>query len=154
MASDGSRGPKPWKQRHAKTLFLRVPAADFPLVARGRKTEFRSASGMVSGLHFVEPPTPVVAYMEKRGKYESKLMVLEERRTEPLGAISEESLRNEGFATLAEFRRYWMRRERRRFRPTRDVVVYRVRPFEQSDAEWFARKLIEHLYGEWWLPAP
>lgn len=149
MASDGSHGPKPWKQRHAKTLFLRVPAADWQLVTRGHKREFRAASGRGSGLHFVETPTPVVAYMERRGKYESRLMVLEERRTEPLGAITEESLRAEGFETLAEFRRYWMKRERRRFLPTRDCVVYRVRPWQPGDAESFAEVILERLYGEW-----
>lgn len=149
MAADGSNGPKPWKQRRASTAFLRVPAADWPAVSRGKKTEFRAASGQVSGLHFVETPTLVVAYRVKRGEYEGKLMVLEERRSEPLDAIDEEGLRREGFRTFAEFRRYWMRRERRRFRPTREVVVFRVRPFTEDDREVFSERILEHLYGEW-----
>ncbi len=149
MASDGTHGPKPWKQRHAKTLFLRVPAADWQLVTRGRKTEFRAASGNASGLHFAETPTPVVAYMQRRGKYESRLMVLEERRTEPLGSIDGEGLRREGFESFEQFRRYWMQRERRRFRPTRDVVVYRVRPWTPEDEDTFSTRLLAHLFGEW-----
>lgn len=149
MASDGSNGPKPWKQRQARTVFLRVPAADWPAVSRGKKREFRAASGQVSGLHFVEPPTPVVCYTVRVGKHDSRLMVLEKRWTEPLGSITDESLRNEGFSSFEEFRRYWMRRERRRFRPTREVVVYSVRPWDGGDEDWFSQELLKHLYGEW-----
>lgn len=149
MAADGSNGPKPWKQRQARTVFLRVPAADWHLVKSGYKREFRAASGQVSALQFVEPPTLVVAYTERRGHHEGIIMVLEERWREPLGAITAESLENEGFATFEAFRRYWMEREKRRFRPTREVTVYRVRPFEQGDIEVFSLRILEHLYGEW-----
>jgi hypothetical protein len=149
MASDGSHGPKPWKQREARTVFLRVPAADWVAVSQGKKREFRAASGQVSGLHFVEPPTLVVAYAIREHRHDSQAMVLEKRWKEPLGAISEESLRAEGFASFPEFRRYWMRRERRRFRPTRDVIVYRVRPITEEDRYDFADRLLKHLYGEW-----
>lgn len=149
MGSDGSNGPKPWKQRQARTIFLRVPAADWPLVSRGKKREFRAASGQVSALQFVEPPTPVVAYTERRGQHEGIIMVLERRWREPLGAITEESLEAEGFHTFEAFRRYWMQREKRRFRPTREVTVYRVRPWTPDDIEVFSLRILEHLYGEW-----
>jgi hypothetical protein len=149
MQQTSGKGPKPYKQRKASTVFLRIPPGDYSAIARGAKTEFRGASGRVSGLHFVQPPTPVVGYTERLGKYKSTLLVLEKRWTEPLGAISDESLRNEGFESLAHFRRYWMDRERRRFRPTRDVVVYRVRPWNEDDQRVFSSRILDHLYGEW-----
>lgn len=148
MASDGSNGPKPWTQRQARTVFLRVPNRDWAAVKNGAKTEFRPASGQVSGLKWVELPTPVVAYTKSVRGYASKLMVLEARWQERLAAISPESLRREGFQSLAEFRRYWMARERRRFRPEHIVTVFRVRPWTPVDREVFADALLERLYGE------
>lgn len=148
MASDGTNGPKPYTQRRASTVFLRVPYADWPAVSRGKKREFRGSRGNTSGLHFVNPPTPVVAYTVRQGQYQAKLMVLEKRWSEQLGAISDESLAAEGFKSLAEFRRYWMMRERRRFMPTREVVAYRVSPFEPGDIDIFGRRIMRHLYGE------
>lgn len=160
MASDGSAGPKPYDQKRASTIFLRVPWADWPAVRRGYKTEFRAASGAVSGLKWVDPPTPVVAYsFHKTFGHEAELMVLEERWQEPLAAISDESLRREGFSTLAEFRSYWCAREKRRFTPTRMIVAYRVRPFRWNgedgvpdDPTVFSRQLFDHLYGAFTPP--
>jgi hypothetical protein len=149
MAADGGHGPKPFQQHRASTTFLRVPAADWPLIARGAKTEFRGARGASSQLWSVEPPTPVVAYAIMRGVHEGHLMLLEEVRREPLGAISDESLRREGFSSFAEFRRYWMHREKRRFQPTREVFVYRVRPWLPSDRTKMATMLFDRLYGDW-----
>lgn len=153
MANDGSHGPKPWTQRQARTIFLRVPTADWIDVTRGRKHEFRAGSGACSALWSVEPPTPVVAYRTRRiggrDEYDSKLMVLERRWQEPLGAISAASLDAEGFETLAEFRRYWMTRERRRFTPTRMVTCYEVRPFVAGEDETLGRMLLKRLYGDW-----
>jgi hypothetical protein len=148
MPPGTGKGPKPYKQRTASTIFLRVPVADWPALIRGKKREFRAASGNASGLHFVQTPTPVVCYMERLGKYAARLMVLERRWSEPLGAITPESLRAEGFQSFAEFRRYWMRREHRRFRPTREITVYEVRPWEPTDYNEFAYQLLHHLYGE------
>lgn len=150
MGSDGSNGPRPWTQRQASTTFLRVPAADWPLVKRGLKTEFRASSGAVSGLKFVKPPTPVVAYAVTPGMgHDAKLMVLTDRFQESLGAISDESLANEGFDTFAEFRAYWCQREKRRFTPTRMIVAYRVRPFDPpTDQTYFAERMFNHLFGE------
>lgn len=153
MGADGSQGPKPFIQRQAQTIFLRVPFYDWPLVSGGSKTEFRAGSGSVSGLKWVEPPIPVVAYTHHHVQgYFSKLMVLEERRQEPLAAITAESLEREGFESFEEFRSYWCAREKRRFTPTRQIVVYRVRPFEQGDDERFADQLFEHLYGAFKSP--
>jgi hypothetical protein len=147
-------GPRPYEQKRSSTVFLRVPWADWPAVRRGIKTEFRAASGAVSGLKFVEPPCPVVAYSwHPTHGHEAELMVLEDRFQEPLAAISDESLEREGFSTLAEFRAYWCAREKRRFTPTRMIVAYRVRPFvwdsdvRQPDDQFFAQRLFDHLYG-------
>lgn len=154
MASDGSNGPKPWTQRHASTVFLRVPTIDWVEVKRGMKTEFRGSPGAVSGLKFVEPPTPVVAYRVDRSHgYDAALMVLEDRWQEELGSISPESLEREGFETFAEFRRYFVLRERRRFRLTRNVTVYRLRPWDpEKDQRHFADLLLDRLFGAF-LPA-
>lgn len=149
MGNDGSNAPQPWVQRQARTLFLRVPNSEWISVSRGSKREFRASQRAVSALWNVEPPTPVVAYRQhKVYGYDSKLMVLEEKWQEPLGAISAESLRREGFETLTEFRKHWMRRERRRFAPTRLVTCYRVRPWLEVDKEIMGRSLLETLYGE------
>lgn len=153
MASDGSNGPKPWVQRQASTVFLRVPTADWTVVRRGMKTEFRASPGAVSGLKFIEPPTPVVAYRVDRSHgYDAALMVLEDRWQEPVGSISPESLEREGFASFPEFRRYFVNRERRKFRMTRNVTVYRIRPWCPTDARTFADDLLKRLYGAF-LPA-
>lgn len=149
MGADGSKGPKPWSQHQARTLFLRVPLDDWPAVKRGIKTEFRGQPGALSGLKFVDPPAPVVAYSYSRMRgYDSALMVLEDRMQEPLMAISEESLRREGHESVAHFRRYWMARERKRFNPMAEIVAYRIRPWLPDDVERFARRLLERLYGD------
>jgi hypothetical protein len=155
MAADGSRGPRPWAKRTVSTTFLRVPIADWPAVKRGLKTEFRASPGRnsVPQLHDLPTPSPVVAYAIRRGRHDGRLMVLEELWSEPLGAISPESLAREGFGSLAEFRAYWLRREHVRFRPTRQVMCFRVRPLREGDIEDFAQRAFEHLYAEHLPPA-
>lgn len=148
MGADGSRGPRPYEQRFASTLFLRLPANEFRAISRGRKSEFRSSPGKTSQLDRVKTPIPVVAYMQhpRRG-YDARLMVLEETWQEPLGTIRPESLQREGQPDLAHFRRYWMSRTRRPFTPTRMVAVFRVRPWREEDREQFAELIFDHLYG-------
>lgn len=149
MAADGSKGPKPYEQRRASTVFVRVPTSDWVEVKSGHKTEFRGSPGAVSSLNWVETPTPVVAYRYSRAHgYDAALMVLEERWQEPLGAITPESLAREGHESFAHFRRYWIRREGKRFRPTREVVVYRIRRWAPEDARLFADRLLARLYGD------
>lgn len=151
MGVNGSHGPKPYDKRQASTIFLRVPIRDWPAVKRGYKTEFRAGTGKnaVPQLWGVQPPVPVVAYAVRDGEHDARLMVLEELWQEPLGAISPESLRREGFDSLDEFRTYWISRERRRFRPLRNVFAYRVRPWHPEDREVFADRTLTHLYGDW-----
>jgi hypothetical protein len=150
VAADGSRGPRPFTQRRVSTTFLRVPVRDWPAVKRGYKTEFRAGVGKnaVPRLFSIQTPIPVVAYSVRNGRHDAKLMVLEELWQEPLGAITDESLAREGFASLADFRTYWMAREHKRFTPTRQVFAYRVRQWEPDDVEDLPGRIFEHLYGE------
>lgn len=150
MAADGSRGPRPYTQRRLSTVFLRVPSRDWPAVKRGIKTEFRAGAGKgaVPQLFGVPTPIPVVAYAIRQGRHDARLMMLEQLWQEPLGAIGSESLQREGFKSLAEFRSYWMERERKRFTPTRNVFCYRVRPWHAGDVDHAGDRLLRHLYGD------
>lgn len=149
MVGASGAGPRPYTQRQARTIFLRVPHAEFSRVVAGTKTEFRASPRACTQLWSVEPPTPVVAYAIFPGtRYERRLMVLEEMWREPLGSAARpESLEREGQPTFAHFRRYWMKREKTAFRPTREVSVYRVRPLEPGDDAELAAALFERLYG-------
>jgi hypothetical protein len=150
VAADGSRGPRPFVQRRVSTTFLRVPIGDWPAVKRGYKTEFRNSVGKnnVPRLFTILTPAPVIAYSIRNGRYDAQLMWLEELWQEPLGAIGPQSLAREGFASLAEFRTYWMAREHKRFTPTRMVFAYRVRAFDGDDVDDAAARIFDHLYGE------
>jgi hypothetical protein len=149
MASTGTRGPKPWTQHQASTIFLRVPSADWAAVRYGGKREFRASSGKVSQLWNVECPVPVVAYkIDSFGRYDCALMVLEAVWQEPLGAISPESLKAEGFESFAHFRRYWCIREKRYFRPLHKTMVFKVRPWQAEDDRDMADALLKRLYGD------
>lgn len=152
----GSRGPRPFISRQTSTLFLRVPSADWSRIYVGEKTEFRARPGEASRLLTVNLPTPVVAYAQRRATgYQSKLMVLEEKRYEPLFNIAQdaEALAREGFETYDEFRRYWRARRKGIYRPMEMVHVFRVRPWGGYDLQRFGVQLLAHLYGEW-LPTP
>lgn len=142
-------GPRPYKQRRARTIFLRVPYSEWGAVKAGRKREFRASPKATPQLWDVDPPLPVVAYaISKALGYRSQLMILEETWREPLGAISAESLKQEGQPDIAHFRRYWMGREHTAFKPTRLVSVFRVRPWQPSDFATMGERLLERLYGE------
>lgn len=148
MGSSGD-GPKPWRQAEARTVFLRVPYSEYAQVIAGRKSEFRASPRACSQLWSVEPPLPVVAYaiFPSRG-YRGELMLLQGMWREPLGAISAESLERERQPDMAHFRRYWMKREKTAFKPTRMVSVFRVRPWSEHDRDEMAFKLLYRLYGE------
>jgi hypothetical protein len=94
-------------------------------------------------------PLPCVAYrLHPYHGYEAVLTVLEAVWRERLGAISEESIANEGFAAMAEFRRAWIIREKRRFPLLAPVTVHRVRPWTPEDAAAMGDALLRHLYGD------
>jgi hypothetical protein len=153
MGADGSRGPRPFKQRRASTLFVRVPSSEWPEVKRGLKREFRALSGHVSALWNVEPPTPIVAYrINGHGEYDARLMVLEDLWREPLGAISPESLAAEGCESLHEFKRAWLVRRKRYFNVLAQTTVYRLRPWGPKDEREMADRILQGLYGEF-VPA-
>lgn len=153
MADERSRqrpsSPKPWSQFEARTTFLRVPADDWAAVKIGTKTEFRAAGHAVTQLWNVTCPTPVVGWTARRvGTYDSALFVLEATWQEMVGAITEESLAREGFPSMAHFRRYWMARSKRRFRPLQKVQVYRLRPMTPDDEAMMGLQLFRKLYAE------
>jgi hypothetical protein len=150
VGSTSKDSPKPWTQRKATTVFLRVPREDWSAVKIGSKTEFRMPGGRgMSQLWSCKPPTPVVAYAILDGeRYVSTLMILEAHWREPVAGISTESLEREGFPDMAHFRRYWMRRTRRRFKPLQEVSVYRVSPFRDEDRARMGLLLFNRLYGE------
>jgi hypothetical protein len=138
-----------WPQHRVKTLFLRVPSAEWARIVTGGKTEFRQQPGRST---LVRPncPTPVVGYREHAGVLESQLLVLDDTWREPLGAITQESLEREGFRDFDSFRQHWMQRTKRRFRPLLDVQVYRVRVLHDTDEDYnyAGRLLLARLYGE------
>ncbi|MEA2497109.1 MAG: hypothetical protein QOJ29_5020 [Thermoleophilaceae bacterium] len=146
-----SRGPAPFTQHKLSTLFIRVAWHEWPAVRKGAKREFRMA-GTNPGHANVQTPTPAVLYAvnPRTRAYDARLMILEECRREPLGSISPESIKAEGFEDLAGFRRNWVLTRKRRFMPLRPVNVYVVAPWRPSmDEVWAGSALLNFLYGEW-----
>lgn len=144
---------KRFSQRRASTIFLRVPSADWQAVSRGRIREFRASPGNVPQLWGVPLPTLVVAYRQRRRaeEFDHRLMLLEDVRTEALGAITEEGLTAAGYTgeqARPRFRRDWMIRHKRRFEPLHRVMVFTVRPVQSDDIEATAVSLVAHLYGD------
>lgn len=151
MGAKGGASPQPWKMYRTSTTFLRVPSMDWAAVKQGVKTEFRCVGPRsITNHEQIQTPTPVVAYTIKPGEnYDSKLMVLMAAWQEPLGAISRESLRREGFEDLAHFRRYWAQRTHRRFRPLTSVTVYLVKPFDaELDPKYLGGLMLQRLYRD------
>lgn len=146
-----SSHPKPYRQASAKTVFLRVPAADWSAVKMGVKGEFRASGGQQTQVWNLRPPIAVVAYaVRTSGTHDCRLMVLEKTWREPLGAISPAGLAAEGCKTLAEYKRKWAKQNKRRFPAMKQVQVYQVRPFVPSmDVALFGTELFLRLYGEY-----
>lgn len=155
MGSRGGDAPNNLKQRRLATLFLRVPSIDWPRVAIGEKTEFRTMPREGSRVLTTYLPTPVVAYATANGPLREmvhKLMVLEERRYEPIFAISDdpEAIRREGFESYDHFRRYWRARQKGVYRPMQRVWVWRVRPWDdREDHVRLSVAMLEHLYEDY-----
>lgn len=149
------RIPRELLRRDTRNTRLHVPRVDFNDIMVGAKREYRNYGARVfNGLTF---PTPAIGYCQKTWwKPENKLegidtmlLVLEASWTEPLGAISAESLVGEGFPEdLTGFRRYFAGRyPNGGYRPLANVIVYRVRPMEDEDRDAFAAVLFERMYG-------
>lgn len=148
-----SKKSHPFPRHQASTRFLRVPAADWPAVRLGAKTEFRTRPRESSRLLSCNVPTPVVAYTTSTLGWpdiKSQLMVLEDRRYEPLFNIAEDegALAREGFESYDHFRRYWRKRNAGRYVPMQRVWVWRVRRFEPGDLQALGARLLTDLYGE------
>lgn len=138
----------PYQGKLLRTALIRVPPEDWIDVTRGNKTEFRTRRVPYKRKFYPPQPAVLVRSSEALG-WASKLMVLEGCWDEPLGAIGPESLRREGCADMAEFRRRWVAKAGRPFEPMRTVRVFRVRSFTDEDRAALADRLLEHLYGEW-----
>ncbi|MFL5350909.1 MAG: hypothetical protein ACJ8AT_39580 [Hyalangium sp.] len=150
MARYKGVAPEGAERAEAVTLFLRVPAVDWPRLVLGEKTEFRTTPREGSRITKAKTPTPVVAYRTRRGHdNDYKLMVLEEFRREPLFEVSQhpELLKREGFENYDLFRRYWRARQHREFVPMEVVQVWRVRSWEDGDLVRQGFELLKRLYG-------
>jgi hypothetical protein len=143
------RGPKPYSQHQASTIFVRVPSDDWHAVKGGYKREFRSRQSSLTAVQGLSLPLPCVGWrLHPQHGYDALLLVLEAVWREPLGAISEESIAAEGYATMADFRRAWIIREKRRFPLLASVTVHRVRPWRPEDGAAMGDALLRQLYGE------
>lgn len=131
---------------------IRVPANDWPRIRTGRATEFRIGHAIAPVLKPL--PTMAILYCRDRAraKLETRLMFVEDRRDEPLGAISEEGLARAGYPgaraeAFARFRREW-KISHRKFNPMQRMAVYTVRPIQESDVVTVGTALVSYLYGE------
>lgn len=132
-----------------------MPRPEWYAVAGGEKTEFRTyftPDTTTSAKDWWAPsPTLLYSRVGYDGSPHFALAILERGWVEPLGAISPESLRNEGFDTLAEFRAHWAENRltsaRKGFRPLDKVNCWRVRLTDDIDE--CGRFLMAHLYGDY-----
>lgn len=133
---------------------LRIPRLDWARVVVGEKTEIRHAGrGATLAATLKERvPLPIIGWSVAKfgGNAQHELLVAEAAWVEPLGAITAESIANEGFASFQEFQAYWKERHISvGFRPLHKVQVVKVRPWRDGDRDFFAAKIIEHIYGQW-----
>lgn len=155
-----SRRLNPPPERRAKALApevhvprLQIPDTDWSAVCAGSKRQLRCyRPGRDDDRDEPEPcifwsPAPF------HDTVRAVLGVVEWRRREPLGAISAESLRQEGFDTLAEFRTYFIgRHPQRAFRPLDSVMAYAIRPWQDGDEvlakDWLLARALPWAFGE------
>lgn len=156
------------RRRRLSTPFVHVPSVDWAKVRCGEKREFRTHpnGGNMHWTHWnmstVPMPFPVVAYTILRpgvraagGTRLEELLLLEAVWSEPLRAIGPESLEREGFASRAEFKRYWIRRHPRGgWRALSTVIVVQMRPMGEGDLEEAKDRLFEHFFEPWLEPVP
>lgn len=137
-----------FERKTCSTLLVRCHPDDYPAVKQGLKTEFRTPIAGQSRMWSVQGPLPCAVYTQrtKGAEFSSHLMILERVWQEPLFSLGPESIAAEGFDSFDEFREYWMRREGVRFRASRNVWAFRVRPCK--DREEAGRMLLDRLYWE------
>jgi hypothetical protein len=129
------------------TRYVQIPSSDWLAVRRFDKTEFRVLPRYPGRLN-IDCPAPVVLYAKRALQIEHVMAVVERVWEEPVGAIGAESLEREGFESIAHFRRYWMSRTKKPFKPFDLVHCFRVRPFVEGDNAMLGARVIERLYGE------
>lgn len=130
---------------------LMVPRVDWADVLAGVKTEFRHYGGHVTRNQGWELPEPVVLYCPDsiHDDVDTAVAVLEAAWVEPIGAISEESIRNEGFTHIDEFRRYITERYPvGGFRPMATTRCFRVHPMSVDELAVFKDKLWDRMFGQ------
>jgi hypothetical protein len=149
-------------RRQLRTPFVHVPTVDWAKVRCGEKQEFRThANGgnfpwVQPHMRSIDLPFPVVAWtqMHHRGRHE-ELMMLVDAWAEPLRAISDASIEREGFATRAEFKRYWIHRHPRGgWRGMTNVCVIAIKPLRAAELEEAKERLFNHFFGLWLAPEP
>lgn len=153
-----STAPSGYPRHQLSTLFLRVPSGDWTRVVVGEKREFRTSPREGVLILSARCPTPVVLYtISPTGGRACKLMVLEHQERQRLIDIAElpDALAAEGFATYADFKAYWKKRNGGVFRPLQQVVVHRVRPWggQDQDGTTFGSAWMELLYGKFFPAA-
>lgn len=131
-------------RRKLENVKVMIPDTDWAKVICGEKRMFRSYSRRVT------PPILPTAFIGYRFRIDdsldTKVMWLEGTWQEPLGSITAEDLADEGFASLAEFRRYITERyPKGGYRPLATVQVYRVRPITDEDLDEFGRRLVREM---------
>jgi hypothetical protein len=126
---------------------VHVPRVDWARVRIFEKRMWRTYS-----LRRVEltVPRPVLLYSEhpQTGQIDTVVACLTDTWQEPLAAISDEDLAEEGFASRGEFKRYFAERyPQGGFRPLVLVQVYRVRPLTEADRQEWMSSVWQRLYG-------
>jgi hypothetical protein len=150
------RTPGELLRRDARNTRIHLPRVDYSDISVGAKREYRNYGyRRFDGLSF---PAPAVGYCARdwwtptslRDGIDTCLLTIEDSWVEPLGAISPESLANEGFTDIADFRRYFTERyPRGGFRALANVVVYRVHPMTVEEAAEFAAAHWSKMYGQY-----
>lgn len=144
----GESRARPWRRVETRTHLFWVPRRELAELRRGTRTEVRVRDKRRRPTNALVVPCPIVLYSwsEIRTEPDRALLVLERAWEEPMGAISPESVRAEGFETLKEYRRYWIEERGQFWRPLDVVRCYRFRIPESLDE--LADMLLEQLYGE------
>lgn len=94
-------------------------------------------------------PAPVLVTCPTRLGSERALFMLDACWIEPFAAISERSLELEGFDAsqgIAAYRRTWMARTEKKFRPVQPTAVYSGHLASYDEA---GKRICELLYGEY-----
>lgn len=128
---------------------LYVARVDFARVRAGEKRVWRSYRLHGKWLEgWVPVPVVIGSHHPTAGRIDTCLAVLTETWIEPLGAITEEGVEEEGFASRAEFKRYFAERYPKvGYRPLQNVRVFRVRPLTDDDREEWIEAAWNRCYG-------